>query len=163
FADLNEDTSTAAFSTDFQEVDFSIVEPDDAPAAPVATGPEEEARQENQMRQELESVDFYIAQGYADIAVDTLEMLERQFGPHPDIQARREKLAARDQQQPVEQAAVFEFGNAEEVATPAAPAEPITFDADSAYATLVDGGNNAGTAKPAAGIDAGLAELFEEF
>ena len=28
------------------------------------------------MRQELESVDFYIAQGYSDIAVDTLEMLE---------------------------------------------------------------------------------------
>jgi hypothetical protein len=50
------------------------------------------------MRQELESVDFYIAQGYSDIAVDTLEMLERQFGSHPEIQARREKLAARDKQ-----------------------------------------------------------------
>ena len=46
------------------------------------------------MRQELESVDFYIAQGYADIAIDTLEMLERQFGSQPEIQARREKLAA---------------------------------------------------------------------
>ena len=55
--------------------------------------PAEEERQENMMRQELESVDFYIAQGYADIAVDTLEMLERQFGPHPEIQSRREKLA----------------------------------------------------------------------
>ncbi|HXC69932.1 MAG TPA: tetratricopeptide repeat protein [Pyrinomonadaceae bacterium] len=146
FADLNEDTSTAAFSTDFQEVDFSIVEPDDAPAAPVATGPEEEARQENQMRQELESVDFYIAQGYADIAVDTLEMLERQFGPHPDIQARREKLAASRDQQPAP--AVFEFGEVEELS-----------------ATMAgDGGNNVGAAKPVAtGIDAGLAELFEEF
>jgi tetratricopeptide (TPR) repeat protein len=112
------------------------------------------------MRQELESVDFYIAQGYSDIAVDTLEMLERQFGAHPEIQARREKLAERDQQQ----AAVFEFGGAEEMATPA-PAETITFDTDSAYATLAgDGGNNAGAAKPVAtGIDAGLAELFEEF
>jgi len=146
FADLNEDTSTAAFSTDFQEVDFSIVEPDDAPAAPVATGPEEEARQENQMRQELESVDFYIAQGYADIAVDTLEMLERQFGPHPDIQARREKLAASRDQQPAP--AVFEFGGAEEISATVAG----------------DGGNNVGAAKPVAtGIDAGLAELFEEF
>jgi len=146
FADLNEDASTAAFSTDFQEVDFSIVEPDDAPAAPVATGPEEEARQENQMRQELESVDFYIAQGYADIAVDTLEMLERQFGPHPDIQARREKLAASRDQQPAP--AVFEFGGAEEISATVAG----------------DGGNNVGAAKPVAtGIDAGLAELFEEF
>ena len=90
------------------------------------------------MRQELESVDFYIAQGYADIAVDTLEMLERQFGPHPDIQARRDKLAASRDQQPAP--AVFEFGGAD------------------------DGGNNGGTAKPVAtGIDAGLAELFEEF
>ena len=164
FADLNEEES--AFSTaasDFQEVDFNIVAPADTPPASSEAGPAEEGRHENMMRQELESVDFYIAQGYADIAVDTLEMLERQFGPHPDIQARREKLAARDQQQPVEQAAVFEFGSAEEVPTPAAPAEPITFDTDSAYATLVDGGNNVGTAKPAAGIDAGLAELFEEF
>ena len=142
FADLNE-VESAAFSTDFQEVDFSIVEPDDTPAAPVAQGPEEEARQENQMRQELESVDFYIAQGYADIAVDTLEMLERQFGPQPDIQARREKLAASRDQQPAP--AVFEFGGAEEVS-----------------ATIAgDSGNNAG--KPMAGIDAGLAELFEEF
>jgi len=142
FADLNEEESSA-LSTDFQEVDFSIVEPDDTPAAPVATGPEEEARQETQMRQELESVDFYIAQGYADIAVDTLEMLERQFGPHPDIQSRRDKLAASRDQQPAP--AVFEFGGAEEISATVAG----------------DGGNN--VAKPMAGIDAGLAELFEEF
>jgi tetratricopeptide (TPR) repeat protein len=165
FADLNEEE--AAFATaanDFQEVDFNIVAPADTPPASAEASPADEGRLENVMRQELESVDFYIAQGYADIAVDTLEMLERQFGPHPDIQARREKLGERDQQ-PVEQAAaVFEFGAAEELSTPAAPAESITFEADSAYATLIDGGNNAGAAKPAGpGIDAGLAELFEEF
>ena len=98
------------------------------------------------MRQELESVDFYIAQGYADIAVDTLEMLERQFGPHPDIQARRDKLAASRDQQPAP--AVFEFGGVEEVSATVAD----------------DGGNNVGITKPVAtGIDAGLAELFEEF
>jgi tetratricopeptide (TPR) repeat protein len=61
---------------------------------------------------------------------------------------------------------VFEFGGAEELAT-ATPvaAETITFDSDSAYASLAgDDGNNAGATKPvAAGIDAGLAELFEEF
>jgi len=115
------------------------------------------------MRQELESVDFYIAQGYSDIAIDTLEMLERQFGQHPEIQSRREKLTQRDQ--PAEEAAVFEFGGVEEVATATpVPAETITFDADSAYASLVDDGNNVGAAKPVAmGIDAGLAELFEEF
>ena len=163
WADLNEDESGVATSAnDFQEVDFSIVAPaDTTPATNAEAGPAgegDEGRLENVMRQELESVDFYIAQGYADIAVDTLEMLERQFGPHPEIQARREKLAAREQQ-PVEQASVFEFGGTEEMAAPA-PGEKITFDAESAYATLT-GGNNAGAAKT--GIDAGLAELFEEF
>ena len=161
FADLNEDESFATNATDFQEVDFSIVTTPDTPVATAQAAPVDEERHENVMRQELESVDFYIAQGYSDIAVDTLEMLERQFGPHPEIQSRREKLAQRDQ--PVEEASVFEFGGVEEVATPV-PAETITFDADSAYAALVDdGGNNVGAAKPVAGIDAGLAELFEEF
>jgi tetratricopeptide (TPR) repeat protein len=161
FADLNEDESVA--TTDFQEVDFSIVTTPDTPVATAPAAPVDEERHENVMRQELESVDFYIAQGYSDIAIDTLEMLERQFGQHPDIQSRREKLTQRDQ--PVEEAAVFEFGGVEEVATATpVPAETITFDADSAYASLVDDGNNIGAAKPVAmGIDAGLAELFEEF
>jgi tetratricopeptide (TPR) repeat protein len=156
FADLNEE-SAPGFSTDFQEVDFSIVAPVDNQET---TEPAEEGRPENMMRQELESVDFYIAQGYSDIAVDTLEMLERQFGPHPDIQSRREKLAARDTQPAAEASAVFEFGGAEELtATPVH--EAIAFDTDTVYASLAgDGGNNVAAA---AGIDSGLAELFEEF
>ena len=161
FADLNDEESASGFSTDFQEVDFSIVAPADVQAA---TEPTDEGRLENMMRQELESVDFYIAQGYSDIAVDTLEMLERQFGAHPDIQSRREKLAARDTQPVAEASAVFEFGGAEELsATPVH--DTIAFDADSAYASLAgDDGNNVGSATPvAAGIDSGLAELFEEF
>ena len=164
FADLNEDESFETSATDFQEVDFNIVTTPETPVAAVDEDADE-GRGENMMRQELESVDFYIAQGYSDIAVDTLEMLERQFGEHPEIRARREKLARRDEQ-PVEASAVFEFGGAEEMAT-ATPvaAETITFDSDSAYASLAgEDGNNAGAAAPAAmGIDAGLAELFEEF
>ena len=162
FADLNEDESFATSATDFQEVDFSIVSTTETPAPAHEPAPADEARHENVMRQELESVDFYIAQGYSDIAIDTLEMLERQFGPHPEIQSRREKLAQRAEK-PVKEAPVFEFGGVEEVATPI-PTESITFDSDSAYASLAgdDGGN--GAAKPVAtGIDAGLAELFEEF
>src|SRR6185437_896200 len=165
FADLNEDEAFATSSTDFQEVDFNIVTTSETGVTTAEDIPADEGRHENMMRQELESVDFYIAQGYSDIAVDTLEMLERQFGPHPEIQARREKLAHRAEQ-PVEASAVFEFGGAEDVAT-ATPvaAETITFDSDSAYASLAgDDGNNVGAAKPVAmGIDAGLAELFEEF
>jgi tetratricopeptide (TPR) repeat protein len=170
FADLNEqsfadlsDEESAPFATsanDFQEVDFSIVTPVDTPAAGASEdAPVDGVKHENMMRQELESVDFYIAQGYQDIAVDTLEMLERQFGPHPDIQTRREKLVGRDQQPKA--AAVFEFGGTEEVAaTPVT--ETITFADDSAYESLAsDGGNIARPVVP--GIDAGLAELFEEF
>src|SRR5215217_5475547 len=159
FADLNEEESAPGFSTDFQEVDFSIVTPVDNQEGTEST---EEGRPEN-MRQELESVDFYIAQGYSDIAVDTLEMLERQFGPHPDIESRREKLAARDTQPVAEASAVFEFGGAEEL-SPTPVHETIAFDTDTAYASLAGDGNNVRNATPvAAGIDSGLAELFEEF
>jgi tetratricopeptide (TPR) repeat protein len=162
FADLNEEESFETSAADFQEVDFSIVSTPETPVATDEAAPADEGRPGNIMRQELESVDFYIAQGYADIAVDTLEMLERQFGPHPEIQSRREKLSQRNEK-PAEAATMFEFGGVDEVATPV-PAESISFDSDSAYASLAsdDGGN--GTAKPVAmGIDAGLAELFEEF
>jgi tetratricopeptide (TPR) repeat protein len=151
FADLNEESDVAT------EV------------APIERSTDDEnERRENMMRQELESVDFYIAQGYSDIAVDTLEMLERQFGQHPDIQARREKLAAAGGQAVVEAPAVFEFGGAEEA--PVARVEEATaFDDETAYAVLagepIVGGNDSHkAATPAgAGIDAGLAELFEEF
>src|SRR6185369_5822314 len=80
FADLNEEEPFAIATSDFQEVDFNIVTSGDTPVVDAETEPAEEGRQENIMRQELESVDFYIAQGYSDIAVDTLEMLEKQFG-----------------------------------------------------------------------------------
>ena len=151
FADLNEDETVVA-------------------TAQIESGIEDDSeRRENMMRQELESVDFYIAQGYSDIAVDTLEMLERQFGQHPDIQARREKLAAAGGKAVVEAPAVFEFGSAEEVPV-ARVEEAIAFDDETAYAALAGepiearGNDSRPAATPAgAGIDAGLAELFEEF
>ena len=157
FADLNED---AAPVSDFQEVDFNIVASPESPTT--EAGADKEGRKENMMRQELESVDFYIAQGYTDIAIDTLEMLERQVGPNPEIQSRRDKLGARQQQPRAEEATVFEFNATEEPSTPVVP-ETITFDSDDAYARLIaDDGN--GKSKPiGGGIDAGLAELFEEF
>ncbi|MCA1598377.1 MAG: hypothetical protein LC769_05055, partial [Chloroflexi bacterium] len=54
-----------------------------------ASAPKHEAL----LLQELESVDFYLTQGYADIAQETLSMLERQFGAHPAIEERRALLA----------------------------------------------------------------------
>jgi tetratricopeptide (TPR) repeat protein len=150
FADLNEDTEVAT----------------DVTAEIAAEAPDDGTRMESMMRQELESVDFYIAQGYSDIAVDTLEMLERQFGSHPDIQARREKLAAAGGQPAVEAPAVFEFGAVEEV--PVARVEEANPFDDSPYAALagepVTNEPVPVTATPvSSGIDAGLAELFEEF
>lgn len=44
------------------------------------------------LREELEGVDFYIAQGYTDIAGDTLDLLERQYGAHAEIDTRRAQL-----------------------------------------------------------------------
>ena len=158
FADLNEET----------EVGTDVVA-----EVSVDGGGDDAGRLENMMKQELESVDFYIAQGYSDIAVDTLEMLERQFGSHPDIQARRDKLAAAGGQRVVEEAAVFEFGGVEEVPVAEVEEATIAFD-DSGYAAFAGEPVaaevfEAPPSKPvakapvASGIDAGLAELFEEF
>lgn len=50
------------------------------------------AAKQAQLRQELEGVDFYIAQGYSDIAVSTLDLLEHQFGADPGIAERRARV-----------------------------------------------------------------------
>ena len=121
-------------------------------------------------RQELESVDFYIAQGYADIAVDTLDLLERQFGAHPDIDLRRRQIEtmsgpgksiatepdmlidAGTAAEPSNDSAEFEFEGAETLVTPevAAPMRPVPPDP-------------APVVRKPHGIDAGLAEIFEEY
>ena len=47
------------------------------------------------LRDELEGVDFYIAQGYAEIARDTLDRLRNENGDHPEILARYQQLGGR--------------------------------------------------------------------
>ncbi|MGH9764901.1 MAG: tetratricopeptide repeat protein, partial [Blastocatellia bacterium] len=44
------------------------------------------------LRDELEGVDFYIAQGYVEIAHDTLDRLREEHGEHPEIIARYKRL-----------------------------------------------------------------------
>jgi tetratricopeptide (TPR) repeat protein len=44
------------------------------------------------LRDELEGIDFYIAQGYVEIAQDTLGRLRAEYGPHPEILARFNQL-----------------------------------------------------------------------
>jgi tetratricopeptide (TPR) repeat protein len=44
------------------------------------------------MQDELEGIDFYIAQGYIEIAQDTLDRLRGEHGDHPEIMTRYERL-----------------------------------------------------------------------
>jgi len=167
FAELSEtrDESSISFEStgsDFQEVDFDIPSVNMETSAGIAEA--DESRVEAMMRQELESVDFYITQGYSDIAVDTLEMLERQFGSRPEITARREQLQAGTTKES-EPSAVFEFGGAEELLE----TKEAAVEADMTFAPIVADvpeSVSAGGSTPAnatGGIDQGLADLFEEF
>lgn len=138
------------------EFDFS-----DAGSGLHTDPPAEDSRDEVVLRQELESVDFYLSQGYFDIAEDTLKMLEGQYGQHALIESRRSQLSEALQQSadpvtsfeiptessedamPAEAEMSFEFGALEEVEPKAQAA--------------------AGSPSIGAGIDSGLAEIFEEF
>ena len=100
--------------------------------------------------QELESVDFYIAQGYVDIAVDTLDLLERQFGSHPDIEKRRRRLNGEPDEPSVDvvEGASDDFAHFDVV------------ESDPIVAPVVE---NHGAPLPVQIIDPGLAEVFEEY
>lgn len=171
FADLNEVPGSAtgiatggdAARVEIQGSEFKAEmggQPLGEPAdhQPAASGHGVEAM----MAQELESVDFYIEQGYSDIAIDTLELLERQFGAHPEIDSRREKLQVTPP--PAEATPQFETG-----------AELIGFESNAVSASELDlafaGLEAPAPAEPVtvvplkvgSGIDSGLAEIFEEF
>jgi tetratricopeptide (TPR) repeat protein len=110
---------------------------------------------------ELESVDFYLEQGYLDIAIDTLDLLENQFGAHADIESRRQRIKAQQ-------------GTGTDGSTPAAALVDQSAFAEIDFATPIEelpvgaeavilpesGSNGQAHAAP---IDAGLAEVFEEF
>jgi len=152
FADLNEDH-------DVTEVVASSPSEAPAPATPV----NETARREAVLRQELESVDFYLNQGYDDIANDTLELMERQFGTHPEILARRQRQKLKLASGVPPTANPFEFGGADQLVG----TESLTPEMDFAFAGSSDNGAGNHVFAPAVpetkGIDAGLAEVFEEF
>jgi tetratricopeptide (TPR) repeat protein len=194
FADLNDWTDsgaaseTPAASTGFNEFDFNAPLQGDDSAAGEAAPP---ADRTAILRQELESVDFYIAQGYADIARDTLNMIERQFGSSSEIEERRRQLQTEDAseaasaqgappppQTPVQTSEGVQFTGfarydvAEEVPQPA-PEDEI----DSAFSSLAGESeaqpqttpaqpkakSPASSAPSGSGIDPGLAAVFDEF
>jgi hypothetical protein len=165
FADLGDDVIER--SSEFQMVDFGEVSTTELDSETSAESTTEPDRVNATMRQELESVDFYISQGYTDIAVDTLDMLERQFGAHPEILARRQKLGPVQAGQ-LETPAVFEFGGDEEISDRQGDSIPV--EASFTLGSIADEGNGPGptstTKQPVSagkGLDSGLAELFEEF
>jgi tetratricopeptide (TPR) repeat protein len=109
FADLNTEIEVAdahaksapvAFDFALERNGFDEPAPQSADSfAPQALSPDaapeaDKGRLRSLLLQELESVDFYLEQGYADIARDTLDMLERQYGANADTSARRERLGA---------------------------------------------------------------------
>jgi tetratricopeptide (TPR) repeat protein len=196
FADLNEDwnpvgandsplymdaTQADSVPGSFQEFDFGggteeqqqspAVDVDDTAASPGTADPRREAL----LRQELDSVDFYLAQGYMDIAADTLDMLERQFGTHAEIDARRAKLNQPAQPEPaaappaetVEFESFARFDVAEEVPVVEAGGEEV----EEIFAEIQNAPPAAQLPTPAPatssqttpGLDAGLAAIFDEF
>lgn len=167
FADLNEpDTEIFAH---VEEAGAEIADPsarefvftsDDlggSAATEVARPDGSEPAQVETMKQELESVDFYISQGYTDIAVDTLNLLERQFGSHPEISTRKQKLG----QPPAE---ANQFVEAGQVVSPASTREGIPTAEPEVFGEMDLGAPQPKKNQPVAGgIDSGLAEIFEEF
>ncbi|HKP45350.1 MAG TPA: tetratricopeptide repeat protein [Pyrinomonadaceae bacterium] len=154
FADLNEPDDAAVLvpnqtSADPFSQEFTLTHG----AAEVEEGAEDAGSDKHAMvAQELESVDFYIAQGYSDIALDTLELLERQFGPHAEIDARRAKLSGANTAGTKRDVAAF------------AEAEPaIIVDDDVQPAEIISVQTPTQPSAINRGIDSGLAEIFEEF
>jgi tetratricopeptide (TPR) repeat protein len=162
-----EDASHASF----QEIDFgAAAAPQPAPDAEVA---------QRMLLQELESVDFYLEQGYADIARETLDMLERQYGPHAEVERRRALLPADagSAGPSVAGAAIASGGDAQAFDfTSLAPPETADESAARSNGRAPSGEISAETAaeplhEPAPevagvagqGIDPGLAAIFDEF
>ncbi|MDT7808998.1 MAG: hypothetical protein QOJ70_2811 [Acidobacteriota bacterium] len=121
----------------YQEFDFNAPVPHNDAAREQTQG----AGVERMLRQELEGVDFYIEQGYADIARDTLDGLERQYGPSPEIEALRGRLATINPtsdfgtSETFDAAASFDNVTAFETPTVYATQEPATFEAVAAFET----------------------------
>src|SRR6185436_15173763 len=85
---------------EFRYSDTLVGEPNPAPqaASPMAeavfsgTGNLPSDTMSRVLRDELEGIDFYIAQGYLEIAQDTLDRLHAEYGDHPEVLARYKRM-----------------------------------------------------------------------
>lgn len=206
FADLNDDFGDAGSaanvsftvspvagetsSDDFQTVNFGATNAESPAAVDEGLGRTVvgNERLESLLKQELEGVDFYLAQGYTDIARDTLDMLERQYGRHPLTEERRKLLQARLQESSAanETASV---ATGQQSATPtieveysgftrydvepetAAATPAVDVELDQAFGNFSAGAPPAATPEQPAlvggatpqTLDAGLADIFDEY
>jgi tetratricopeptide (TPR) repeat protein len=152
--EASDDGAEMRFDQDFSFE--AVVAQEFSPSADAGNGAEGDADRKASVRaQELESVDFYIAQGYADIAIDTLDLLETQFGKHPDIELRRQQL-----KEGAGGSAVVVDTSAPERPRAAEPVAEFSFSPENSDPFA--GASNHPVANTPA-IDAGLAEIFEEF
>ncbi len=170
FADLNDEVSDASFPQANKSTDAAF---------DFSKGDEHAIKHDADrvtalLNQEIESVDFYLAQGYEDVAHDTLDMLERQYGAHEQIESRRRRLkvssdeaaASSDENSSSHDFELMEFNSATIHKTLTAN-EPEELD----FSLPLKGKNDAAPAAtspvPEAqnsnGFDAGLSAIFEEF
>ena len=169
FADLNEPSETDVLAEPTMADPFThgVESPEGIGKTTTLAGGEKRSPADTaaMMRQELESVDFYITQGYSDIAFDTLELLERQFGSNPEIDSRREKLKTATHEATAE--------GAEPVTSDSVPRAKTDSAADVAFGEIefepereIEREPPPIVATPGpvdSGLDSGLAEIFEEF
>jgi tetratricopeptide (TPR) repeat protein len=162
-ADVNEawsEPSAEASSTDGFTFESIVAEELPAMSEQSVVEDDTESRNAALRTRELESVDFYIAQGYVDIAVDTLDLLERQFGSQPDIDIRRQRLQQASEA-PIEQPEVPIADVDYEVARMPANGSNGSRQTSPEIAAPLTNINIAPV--PAYQIDPGLAEVFEEY
>ncbi len=132
-------------------------------AEELAQQPADEASEDDERKaamrtQELESVDFYIAQGYSDIAIDTLNLLEKQFGTHPEIDLRRRQLEQADSMP------AMMVENELPIAHEPEPVAEFSFVPDNIGSVPANDHPPApNKSQQVAVIDSGLAEVFEEY
>jgi tetratricopeptide (TPR) repeat protein len=155
-------TEPSAEASSTEGFTFESIVAEELPAMSKQPAGEDDAESRNAAlrARELESVDFYIAQGYVDIAVDTLDLLERQFGPQPDIDIRRQRLQ-QGADVPIEKPDVS-IGTVDyEVDRMPANGSNGSPQPAREVAAPINTGNI--SPAPAYQIDPGLAEVFEEF
>lgn len=136
-------------------------------AQPVGSEQRSPTSVEALLRQELESVDFYITQGYSDIALDTLELLEKQVGSHPEIAARRQQIATGTSGVSTSDpfSSEVEVVSGSQLDAEIESTIDVTFG-EPGFSQFENAELPAPDRSPAAipsGIDSGLAEIFEEF